>query len=218
MAKTTKLQGNSEEQKKSKSNSEIGHAKNYQNFGVLTSRIQGYGPRYNPSNPAIKQPALQTIFSNSGTFMLSVDTTGAAYMLAVDNRQQSFTDMEKLATRIINALASSTGVTKAMIEDAKTFIRKIRGERKSKLITAEPNQAANTTTPETKVLPLPVQISASQQSYDQQIEHFTKLISLVAAVASYTPNETELQNASLTTYLTSLKNINAAVVAATTPF
>ena len=203
-----------------KSTSEIGHAKNYENFGVMYSRVQGYGPRYNPSNGAILLPALQNIYTNTGTVMLALDNTKPPFILAVDTRQQVFNDMEKLAGRTKNALASSTNVTKAIIDDAKTIIRKIRGQRKSIIIVTPINPVAKTTTPpvDSKFITPPVQISASQQSYDQQLEHFINLVALVSAVPTYTPNETELQIASLNAFTVSLKNANDAVVAATTPY
>jgi hypothetical protein len=61
-------------------------------------------------------------------------------------------------------------------------------------------------------------ISSSQQSYDQQIEHFDKLIELLAADSNYKPNEKELALPALQAKLTELKTANTAVVASYTSY
>lgn len=193
------------------STSEIGNANNVANFNTLISRVQGYGIRYNPTNPAIKIPNLQTVYTSATSAMTLVSNKKPAYTSDINVRQKLFAEMELLSTRIINSFAASQNVSEALVNDAKTIIRKIRGARKDKIIPAPITPSENA--PDT-----PVQISASQQSYDQQVEHFTNLIALVASVPSYIPNETELQNASLSTFLTSLKNANTAVVNSTTPY
>lgn len=193
------------------STAETGHAKNVANLGTMISRVQGYGTRYNPSNTTIKIPNLQTILTNSTNAMTGVNSSKPAYTNAVNTRQQLFTDMEKLATRVLNALDASQNVSDALVDDGKTIIRKIRGARKDKKVVTPPS-------PDAIAPPTEKQISASQQSYDQQAEHFTKLVSLVASASTYLPNEAELQNASLNTFLTNLKNANTAVINATTPY
>ena len=193
------------------SSAETGHAKNVANLGVMISRLQGFGARYNPNNNLIKIPNLQTGFNSGGTTLTSVTNTKPPFTNAVNTRQQLFTDMEKLSTRGINAFDATQGVTKAQVDDAKTYLRKIRGTRKDKKVVAPPS-------PDASVPATPIQISASQQSYDQQVEHFAKLTALWASVPAYNPNETELQNASLATFLTSLKNANQAVITTTTPY
>ncbi len=194
-----------------KSTSETGHAKNVGNLNVMISRLQGYGTRYNPTNNLIKIPNLQSAHSSGNTTMTAVDNTKPLYTQAVNDRQQIFNDMEKLSTRILNAFDATQGITKALVSDMKTIIRKIRGERKDKIIDTPP--PADATAKE-----IEKHISASQQSYDQQMEHFTKLTSLSASVPAYAPNETELQNTSLATFLTQLHAVNQAVINTTTPY
>ena len=193
------------------STAETGHAKNVSNLGVMISRLQGFGARYNPTQVAIKIPNLQTVFNSGGTTLTAVTTTKPAFTNSVNTRKQLFDDMEKLSTRGINSFDATQGVTKAQVDDAKTYLRKIRGTRKDKKVVAPPP-------PDASVPATPIQISASQQSYDQQVEHFAKLTALWASVPAYAPNETELQNASLATFLTSLKNANQAVITTTTPY
>jgi len=183
---------------------ETGHAVNITNFFTMISRCQGYGVRYNPSNNAIKVANLLIVGNNANTTQAALDTAKAPYTNAVNNRDNLFADLDKLSTRILNAVATSTNVQPNLIDDVKTFNRKIQGIRKDKKI-AIPNPEDHK------------QISASQQSFTQKTENFSKLIALVATIPTYTPNETELQVASLNTYSTQLKNANTAVIAATTP-
>lgn len=118
--------------------------------------------------------------------------------------QPFFEPLQKLSTRLVQAL-SSTDATKELIKDAKTVNRKLQGKR-SKAIetTTDPNA------------PAPNTISASQQSYDQLIEHFGKLIEILKSEPTYVPNETELKIATLNTQLTALKTANTNVTTAYT--
>src|SRR3990170_4493700 len=64
----------------------------------------------------------------------------------------------------------------------------------------------------------PQQISASQQSFNQQIEHYNKFIQLIIANPNYQTNETELQAAQLQTFETQLRAANQLVIDKTTPY
>lgn len=187
------------------STSETGHAVNVANLNKMISRLQGYGARYNPTNNLIKIPALQTLYTNSNNSLTAINTVKSTYIDAVNDRQEIFQAMEKLATRIINAFNATQAVTDKMVDDAKTIIRKIRGARKSKkILTPSPDD--------------PNQISTSQQSFTQQLEHYSKLIALVASEPTYNPNETELKNAQLNTFKTQLTTANNNAINATTPY
>ena len=52
-------------------------------------------------------------------------------------------------------------------------------------------------------------MSASQQSYDLLIEHFSRLIVQLAADSLFIPNEADLQITALNQKLTNLKNANS---------
>jgi len=86
-----------------------------------------------------------------------------------------------------------------------TIVKKIRGTRASKKI-LNPNPDE------------PQQISASQQSFNQQIEHYNKFIQLIIANPNYQTNETELQAAQLQTFETQLRAANQLVIDKTTPY
>lgn len=182
--------------------SEIGHAKNIANFQQLIAFVEGYGTTYNPSKNALKLPQLNALVTLSQTHLEEVITKNTIYNNAVNERIIEFANLKGLSTRIINAL-ETTDATDEKINNAKTFNRKLQGKRASQPTTSADTNAAPPNT-----------ISASQQSYDQQIQHLGGLIAVLQSEASYTPNETDLTIASLTTKQANLNAKNNAVAVA----
>ncbi|GAA4025513.1 hypothetical protein GCM10022386_05880 [Flavobacterium cheonhonense] len=179
--------------------SEIGHAKNIANFQDLIAFVESYGSIYNPSKNALKLPQLNALVTLSQTHLEEVITKNTIYNNAVNERIIEFANLKGLSTRIINAL-ETTDATKEKVNNAKTFNRKLQGKRASQTTTAADTNA-----------PAPNTISASQQSYDQQIQHLTGLIAVLQTEASYTPNETDLTIASLSAKQANLNAKNNAV-------
>ena len=180
--------------------SETGHAKNVANFNVMISYCTSYGAAYNPSRASIKLPALIALHTAADNALNSVIQGMTDYNQAINSRKQAFENLKPLATRLIAAL-QATDATSATIDDAKGFNRKIQGTRAAPI-----KESAIQTMPDGTVVNS--SISTSQQSYDQQIQHFSKLISLLIAESSYTPNEVELQTVTLTNMLTNMRNCN----------
>ncbi len=187
------------------STSETGHAVNHNNFNTLITRCTGYGARYSPVNTLITIPALQTVYGNAGTALQHIAQFKPAWGNAINQRQQLSFDMEKLCTRIINAFDATEAVTDAQVKDARVIIRKIRGARKGKKIE---NPGPDD----------PAQISVSQLSYANQVNHFAELVGMVTAEPTYLPNETELQSPSLVAFLSSLHTANQTVATAQQPY
>ena len=186
------------------STSETGHAKNIANFQDLIAFVTGYGATYNPSKNALKLPQLNTLVTASQNNLADVITKNTAYNNAVNDRIIAFDGLKSLSTRLVNALETSDA-PKEKINDAKGFNRKLQGKR-----------ASSPTTPTDPNTPAPATISASQQSYDQQIQHFAGLISVLQSETSYTPNENELQIVNLTAKQANLTAKNNAVSTAYT--
>ena len=200
------------------STSEVGHAKNVANFEDLISVCTGYGVAYNPSNPSILITALTAVFTNAKTLMISVNTASELYNTAVGVRRDEFEPLKKLATQLVNAyIAVNPG--KAKIANAKTINAKIQGTKLKKVKeTPLPTGTGSGSTAKTTIpvgtgtgigpVETPKDISASQQSYDQLIEHFSKLVILLAADPLFIPNETALTTPSLNAKLLALKTSN----------
>ena len=190
------------------STTETGHAKNVAAFETLISYCASYGAAYNPSKASLKLLALQTQYATANASLQAVKVAKTNYDNATNTREVAYKTIRPLATKIINALAS-TEATEQTIDDAKTTNNKIQGKRAK----AKDKPDANAADPNA---PTPKTISASQQSYDKLIDHFAQLVATLTAEPKYTPNENELKVTSLNTLLTDLKAKNTAVISATT--
>lgn len=192
------------------STSETGHAKNSANFDTLIAYVTGYGTTYNPSRAALKLTALQTLSTVVRNAISAVNSSIPAYTNAVAAREQAFAPLNKLITRVLNALKSTE--TSAQVDDsAKTLARKIKGSRAKPQKTDDEKKALEAQGKEIK------EISASQLSFDNRIDNLDKLIKLLASIPLYAPNEADLKVAALTTYYNDLKAKNTTVIAAATP-
>lgn len=197
--------------------SEVGHAKNVANFEDLINRCTGFGISYNPNLNAIKIANMNTLRTNANTALASVVSTFTAYENAVNGRQIIFDPLQKLATRIINALIAS-GVSDQIVKDAKTINRKIQGKRAKPIKEVENMEIQAIPNPNDPPVEIPKNVSVSQLSFDSFVEHYSKLIDLLSTVPAYNPNENELKVSGLNTLLTSMKNANTAAITATTNF
>ena len=181
------------------STSETGHAKNVANFQDLIAFVTGYGTTYNPSKNTLKLPQLNTLYTAAQANLADVVTKNTAYNNAVNIRVSAFSNLKSLSTRLVNAL-ETTDATPEKIADAKGFNRKMQGKR-----------APTSDTPTDPSTPAPTTISASQQSYDQLIQHLAGLISILQSEASYSPNENDLKINTLTAKQADLTAKNNAV-------
>ena len=181
--------------------SETGLAVNMVNFDELNLKVSGFGARYNPSNTTITASALTAL---SGDVKGAVETTARAFALrtsAADAREEAFGQLGPRVTQVINAFGVC-GVSPQLLDSANTFVRKIRGQRVTPLLTEEEKAAQAAEGKETK------QISASQLGYDNRIENFGKLIDLIETVPQYAPNEDELTTKNLREFYNFLNHIN----------
>lgn len=181
------------------STSEVGHAKNVANFQDLIAFVDGYGATYNPNKNSLKLPQLNTLFTASQVSLQNVVDKNTVYNNSVNDRVEAFDGLRSLSTRLVNAL-ETTDANEEKIDDAKGFNRKLQGKRASKTETpVDPNS------------PAPNTISSSQQSYDQLIQHFEGLISVLESEPSYAPNEADLQIIALNAKSNDLKTNNNKV-------
>lgn len=186
------------------SKSETGHAKNIANFQDLITFVNGYGVTYNPVKATLKIPQLITILTTAQSKLADVIAKNTAYNNAVNDRIIAFTGLKSLSTRLVSSL-ETTNAPKEKISDAKGFNRKMQGRR-----------ASATQLPTDANAPAPSTISTSQQSYDQLIQHFAALISVLQSETSYLPNENDLKVATLITKQADLTAKNNAVATAYT--
>lgn len=193
------------------SKSETGHAKNVANFEDLISFCVGYGTKYNPSKASIKIPALNAKLTSGQGVLTTHKTTKTTFDNTTNSREIGFDPLKPFCTRIISALEATDASTQT-VDDAKTINRKIQGKRAEKIVTPPPPADPNAKIDEIN------HISVSQQSFDNLIDNFDKLLKHVTAEPLYVPNETDLTITALNTTLTNLKALNTAVINVTTPY
>ena len=186
------------------STSETGHAKNVANFQDLIEFVTGYGATYNPSKNSLKLPQLIALKASAEGNLADVITKNTNYNNKVNERITAFSGLKSFSTRLVNAL-QTTDATPETIGNAKTFNRKMQGKK-----------ASSAQTPTDPNTPAPTTISTSQQSYDQLIQHLSGLTSVLEAETSYTPNETDLQVATIQAKIADLSTKNTAVATAYT--
>lgn len=186
------------------SNSDKGHAKNVANFENLIEFCTRYDQAYNPSREELKLTNLQTLLAEARIEISSCSQQKISNDNATDARAQVFAGLKSLGTRIVNALAAS-GVDINVIENARSINRKLQGIRASR------KKANDNTSKDGDVVPAKT-ISSSQQSADNQIEHFRTLVNLVASHQLFQPNEPELKLTALEATLQRLTVANSAVI------
>jgi hypothetical protein len=186
------------------STSETGHAKNAANLQSLIVSVTGYGAAYNPSKTALQLPSLQILSTGCNNAIKAVNAAIPGYTQAVADRETAFLPLNKLATRVLNSI-KATDTSTQVIENVQSLIRKIQGTRATPKKTDEEKAALAAEGKATK------EISTSQMSFDNRLDNLDKLIQLLDSSPLYTPNETDLQVATLTTYLDELNRQNAAV-------
>lgn len=178
---------------------ETGHAKNVANFKSLIDKLNHFGTTYNPPKDTLKIPHLTTIVNKARIELANVIEKNSDFNVAIANRTQAFQDLQSLSTRLVNTL-KITDASPQRIDDAKGFQRKLQGRRASKIV-----EHTDLNTPAPKI------ISASQQSYVQQVQHFMGLIAVLKSEASFKPNENELKIETLIAKQTELIEKNDAV-------
>lgn len=187
---------------------ESGHAKNTANFDHLIALLQTYGANYTPSSANLAITNLQTVLTNAQAALTTVKNEYNGWKNSTNSREIAFEPLKGLSTRLLNTLIS-VGANEQTIKDYKSLNAKMQGSKLTKadagIIEEPPIDEANKTT-----LPVKKTVSVSQQSFDNIVEHFDKIIKLLASVPAYNPTETALKVATLQTSLANLKTLNAS--------
>ena len=179
---------------------ESGDMKLLGNFSKLIELIS-VNPDYNPANPSLKVPALNTQKAAAQAAVADIGTKEAPYKAAVNDRQEGFEGLPPIVSRAGNMFKAS-GAGQKVQADLKTVSRKITGRRKSAKIKDDPSTPQNEATKSH---------SASQLSYDNMAGNLADFIAVLATQPGYTPNEADLTVAGLTTLANDLKAKNEAV-------
>jgi len=190
---------------------ETGHAKNVANLLKLNQLIATFGTTYNPSNNAIKLAALTTLYTTANAKLSTVNGSFTNWKNATNTRELAFDPLSKQSTQILGSL-QSLGIAQQTVDDFEFQVKKFRstGSRTTNTSNEPP------TAPDASSLPIGegqeggASISNSQQSFDNKLQHFEKMILILQSVPSYNPNEVSYKVVNLQTQLTNLVSLNNA--------
>ncbi len=183
------------------STSETGHAKNIANLNEL-NQINAGLTDYAPTNPLIMKPAMVLQHTNCSTLQGIVNTQNGIFLPIRSARIAEFKPLKPLARRI-RSFAKSCGGAPGFYTNVNTVIKKILGDRVSNPVST-PDDPAGT--------------SASQQSYDNMVDHWDEMVEILKNEPAYTPNKVDLQIVSLEAKQVAITAKNNAVKAGVMPY
>ena len=179
--------------------SEVGHGKNAANLASGIQILEEMGNLYNPTNPNILLPNLNTIKTELNNVITILNTKKPIYKNAVANREILIAPLSKKTTKSLNFF-KSLNVSATDKENVANQVKKIRGDKSPKKINPETTESDA--------------ISTSQMSYDNRIANLDTYINQLSSHPQYVPNETEIQVATLQAYHQELATASSQVNAA----
>ena len=191
-------------------NSVSGHVQNVANLDELILSVLGYGATYNPTKESFKIASLQALSLSAKNAIDEVNFARPNYGNAVAARESAFEPLDKLVTRVLNAVIA-TDTTTQVDDHVRSLVLKIHGTRITPKKTEEEKKALEA---KGKVVK---ENSATQTGYDSRLDHLDQLIKLLSTIPEYAPNEAELKIESLMDLYISLKIKNTAVANSNLP-
>lgn len=179
--------------------SEVGHGKNAANLASGIQILEEMGNLYNPTNPNILLPNLNTIKAELNNVITVLNTKKPIYKNAVAHREILIAPLSKITTKSLNFF-KSLNVSVTDKENVANQVKKIRGDKSPKKINPETTESDA--------------ISTSQMSYDNRIANLDTYINQLSSHPQYVPNETEIQVATLQAYHQELATASSQVNAA----
>jgi hypothetical protein len=176
--------------------SETGHNKNVSNFASAIQVLVEMGSIYNPTNPNLLLANLNPVKTNLGGTIAFLNNKKPVYKNAVADREILIAQLPSRLTMSLN-YAKSTNISQTDKENLSSQVKKMRGDKKSKVVNPETAEGDS--------------ISTSQMSYDSRIANFDTYISQLSSLAEYNPNETVIQIADFQDYHQKLTNSSTLV-------
>jgi hypothetical protein len=178
-------------------------------FEKLIGICNDLGASYDPSKAALTPTALATLLEQAQQHVEAVTVARATLALAINNRQEKFAGIYKLASRIVRALAASDSSAEN-IRDAQLIKRKLSA-RPIAPVSTETGSGEEGSTPKNPP-------TISRLDYDGKVDTLSSLIQLVQRIPAYAPNEADLKVTALKTFLTELRTATKDVGNATNAF
>ncbi len=177
---------------------------NLANYRTLITSCTYFGTGYNPANPDL---VLAAVNAHAGDCQSALNDLRNALPVLKDKmgeRVDEFKATMLLLTRVVAAHAASSTNT-ALKKQVKGLVRDMRGKRAKalpKTADGEPTEA---------------QTSAVNTGYENRAADFASVLAALNTDTEYKTNQADLTKAALTTWLTELQDVNAAVRNAQAP-
>jgi len=175
---------------------ESGHVKNVSLYDKMVVDAEETGGSYNPAANELKVVNLNVRKDEVHLAMETLDAAEAAKSEAVNQRQFIYEELLLRSTRVVGE-ALACGADEKLMADIHTWVRKLRGQRAKAIeepviIEPAPVDGNVETGKAGGELAKIVKRSVSQQSFDNRLGHFRKVIEIVAMIVGYIPNEAEM--------------------------
>lgn len=177
---------------------ETGHFINLSNFGTLLTYLATQ-PAYLPDAAELKPAALEQYRQEVQTATNALITEAAALQQAVNNRQQLFEQMRKLARRLMRYLEANSTDHEA-IKDVSTHYRLLSARPVSRKIVVQEDGTVSEKA-----------YSGSRLSFHSMAENFQKMVERIATMPHYAPTDIRISLPALQARYEELHTTNSAV-------
>lgn len=172
-----------------------GHETNVARFTEMIKRISEFGAKFNPARAIIKLDSMKSLQVRAIQSIAALNKAHTDMTRAITARARTFVALDKLVTRVNNAVASSD-ILPETIGKISNHVDKYRSKRINPIDEPQTNPTAETAVEEERR-----HNSVAQGSMNNKIKNFKKLITMVKAEENYLPNELDLTVESLETML-----------------
>jgi hypothetical protein len=177
-------------------------AKTVGSFDKVLATCKTIGALYQPNVPELSHAALSQLSERAQQSLRAATEARIAYRMAVNNRQDSFEGISKLAARVVLMMSAFTRGENSHMEDARLIKNKLYSRKKSQK-SEEQTQSKDGTALATR--------SSGRFSFDQQMETLSNLIELAGKSGNYNPAEADLTLDGLKQKLAELHTVSQAV-------
>ena len=185
-------------------NSETGIAPNIANFKILIGYGESFDTEYQPSNEIISIISLKNLLEYTSKEVDACDLAEGICTKAINDREIEYDKMDPTVTRVIN-IFESCGASQQAIDNARSFVNKLRGSSSKKKLTDEEIAALKAEGKEYNPH------STSQLSFDNRLSNFGKLIDVIEPETKYQPKEDDLKLTALKEFKKVLSDANENV-------
>ncbi|GAB4093509.1 hypothetical protein [Flaviaesturariibacter terrae] len=182
------------------------HSTNINNLAAAAAACRTLGATFAPEEESCKPAVVEAFCTDCEVTLTATYRKERLYGEARETRRALFDGQAQLGTRIVNALKSCKA-SEGIEQEARSLVQKVRGER----ISRQPKPAASDTPAEE----ISKQISVSQTSFDNRLEHFRKMVGLCRGLgAAYKAPSADLKLDKLEERLAQMSSANSAVATA----